>query len=625
MGCAVAVKTFRVPTPGQLVRLKKEFRALSEISHKNLLDLYELVVEGETCFFSMELVENGIDFTSWVTRNRLTDRGWVGSTASGQPPRRTQSVQPTVSAGYDADFFSSDELHRPAVKAEVPATVIKNPFASRIDLTRLRNATLQLTQGVLALHAAGKLHRDLKPSNVLVDKAGRVVILDFGLVDTIDSVEHQRDSEHRIIGTVQFMSPEQGWGETLTPASDWFAVGVMLYEALAGTLPFPGKTALQILYAKRRGAERGVRELAPGVPAELDTLVMGLLHPDPAKRFGGDELMTWARAADPGAVSREEDAIGPAPDAFVPRPTGPPSWSGLMAVLPFVGRDRELQELTSAVDAATHAPVVVHVRGISGMGKSELVRQWLLRLAGSTSACILRGRCNPQELIPYKAFDSVVDEIWGLLSTLSEAECEAVAPTHAAELTRLFPVLGSLPGFARLGRSDGARLDPHQARRRGFQAFRELMLELCARHPVVIWIDDLQWGDLDSLRMLSALLAGADPPRLCLLLSYRAEDVGTSPVLTRLLSEEGPVAPEQTKTLHVEPLSPADSRGLLRQLANLHDLEWTDEFDAMVDDAGGSPFFLSEFVRAVAAATQAGASPAPAPLFQSARAAHRTA
>ncbi len=615
MGCDVALKTFRVPTPSQLVRLKNEFRSLAQISHKNLLGLHELVVAGDSCFFSMELVDGGVDFTSWVTRNRGGDRKWQGSTHSGAPPLRTHSAVPTVSAGYDADAISDhDEIESVPAPPALGGPVIKNPFESRIDLTRLKNATFQLTQGVMALHAAGKLHRDLKPSNVLVDRRGRVVVLDFGLVDTIAHEDDQRDSEHRIIGTVQFMSPEQGWGEPLTTAADWYAVGVMLFEALTGTLPFNGDTRLKILYAKRNVAKHSVRDLANGVPRELDELVMGLLRPKPADRFGGDELLAWASEVDPaGVFTREEDdSLAPPRDLFVPRVSGPLSTSGLMVVLPFVGRQEELARLDAALDSAVRTPVVVHVTGVSGMGKSELVQHWLGRTASRVKLTVLRGRCNPQELIPYKAFDSVVDELWGMLSVLPFEACEALAPDGAAELARLFPVLGSLPGFERV--SNAGPADPHEARRKGFGAFRELLVRLCKQRPVVIWIDDVQWGDLDSLRLLAAVLGGVDPPRVCLLLSYRAEDVGRSDVLSRMLSEDtAPYDLSQVQTIRVGALSVADSRALLGQMANIHGIN-SANLDPVVDDAEGSPFFLSEYVRGVAAATSAGAEAAPARL-----------
>src|SRR5262249_37487708 len=110
---------------------------------------------------------------------------------------------------------------------------------SKLDLQKLVNALRQLADGLHGLHQTGMLHRDIKPSNVLVTKEDRVVILDFGLVAEVEA-DRQRDSV-QVAGTPDYMSPEQGAQLPLGPASDWYSVGVILYQALTGRLPFSGK------------------------------------------------------------------------------------------------------------------------------------------------------------------------------------------------------------------------------------------------------------------------------------------------------------------------------------------------------------------------------------------------
>src|SRR5262249_37094450 len=107
-------------------------------------------------------------------------------------------------------------------------------IAAPAAIERLRASMGQLASGVYALHQAGKLHRDLKPSNVLVEAGGRVVVLDFGLVEDSGG----KADVGIIQGTPAYMAPEQARGEPALPASDWYAVGVMLHQALTGRLPF---------------------------------------------------------------------------------------------------------------------------------------------------------------------------------------------------------------------------------------------------------------------------------------------------------------------------------------------------------------------------------------------------
>ena len=174
---AVALKTLRRGGAADLFRLKQEFRVLADVTHPNLVCLYELFVDDEQCFFTMELVD-GVNFVDYA---RGTDGG------EHVPDRLVDSLQ-------------------------------------------------QLIEGVSAVHRRGKLHRDIKPSNVLVTRDGRVVVLDFGL--TAELAALRSDERSLRGGTPAYISPEEASGAMPTEASDWYAVGATFYEALTGTVPF---------------------------------------------------------------------------------------------------------------------------------------------------------------------------------------------------------------------------------------------------------------------------------------------------------------------------------------------------------------------------------------------------
>ena len=136
----------------------------------------------------------------------------------------------------------------------------------RGDRERLRASLGQLVVGLCALHDGGLVHRDVKPSNVIVTRDGRVVILDFGLVTTLDPA--RQSIADGPIGTVEYMAPEQASGRQVGAAADWYSVGVMLYEALTGQMPHKGH-ALEILLHKQQVEPPAAHDLVPDAPRDL--------------------------------------------------------------------------------------------------------------------------------------------------------------------------------------------------------------------------------------------------------------------------------------------------------------------------------------------------------------------
>ena len=225
-GEIVALKTMRRATPAAVYWLKQEFRSLAGISHPNLVCLYELIVEQERCFFTMELVK-GVNFVQYVRQEANTS----------------------------------------------------------LSVDRLRSALRQLIDGIATLHRLGKLHRDIKPSNVLVSPEGRLVILDFGLIaESVPAV--LGITEHHAGGTPAYVSPEEVAGLPPSEAGDWYGVGATLYEALTGNVPFSGST-VEVLLCKRHRDPPSPREIAPNVPADVSSVCMDLLCRDPARRLSG--------------------------------------------------------------------------------------------------------------------------------------------------------------------------------------------------------------------------------------------------------------------------------------------------------------------------------------------------
>ena len=523
----VALKTLRQADVAAVSRLKREFRALANVSHPNLVSLFELFADGDRLFFTMEMIE-GARFTDYVRPSLDASEQNVGS-------------------------------------SNVPGPLHKQ---------RLRSALQQLAGGVLALHAAGKVHRDLKPSNVIVTPTGRTVILDLGVARDLLAGADLTASGTRLAGTAYYMSPEQAIGEEATGASDWYSVGVMLYEALTGILPFDGSPLAVLAQKQMRDAPR--IEVMPNLPEDLVQLCHELLARTPESR-PGDETIPQRLGLSP-------------PSHLITR--------DIHEQHGVVGRGAHLDALERAL-AASHQrhAVTVYVHGLSGMGKSTIVEHFMQRLVTERRAVVLAGRCYDREFVPYKALDGVMDSLSRYLRTLTPSELRRVLPNDVGMAARLFPVLRRVDAIAEELQDSFESPDPVEVRRRAIAALAALLGRLVEHSPLVIHVDDVQWTDTDSVALGQAILGHRRLGPLLLVLSFRSEEVSSNPVLQEFIARSGTTG---RRELEVGPLSWSEGMELATSLLRPKIGDTQRLADVIVREAAGSPFFIEQLARHVA-------------------------
>lgn len=472
-GGHVALKVMLDPSPHLLLRFKQEFRVVAELSHPNVVRLLDLGQHAGQWFFTMEMVD-GRDL--WDA---------LGFQPTDSAPRSTREERREgLALGADGALHAVEEL------AFAPPSC---------DLEALTPALLQMLDALEFLHGHGIVHRDLKPSNVIVGRDGRLRVLDFGLAS--DSERQGRlSASGALIGTPAYLSPEQCLGQEVTPASDLYALGVILFELLTGTLPFEG-SVMAMVQAHAHTRAPPVSARVAGVPPEYEALCARLL----AKAPGSRPTLPEVRKALGGIPTRR-------PQVDATRHS-------------FVGRHAERAQLRSLLARAKRGErTVAWVEGPSGMGKSALASHFV-REARADGVLCLAGRCFEREQVPFLAFDRLTD---ALVLTLRGWSRDQLLPLREplAALQPVFPVVQLVLDQIRERKPAAAvsAKERPEPLARALSAFVALVDAVQQQVPLLFVLDDLQWADAESIQLLDALL-GSRTGRVMLLGLVRTEAI----------------------------------------------------------------------------------------------------
>ncbi|HWZ92854.1 MAG TPA: AAA family ATPase, partial [Polyangiaceae bacterium] len=257
-----------------------------------------------------------------------------------------------------------------------------------------------------------------------------------------------------------------------------------------------------------------------------------------------------------------------------------------------LGRQAELACLNAEYERAlTGRTSVALVHGPPGIGKTALIEQFVASVRGR-GAIVLAGRCREREAVGYKAIDGLIDDLVVLLDGLPEREAAHILPDDLDDLTRLFPALRVARAIANAPKRRFEIPDQTVAKHRAIGAFRQLVTRLCARAPLVIWLDDLQWSDAESALLIEPLVSDPTPARLLLIGSYRPSGERTGPMLEALFSDGR--TPLEPRDLELTPLSFEEARRLALQLLSRAEGDVEAVSRTIARDAGGNPLFISE-------------------------------
>lgn len=437
-------------------------------------------------------------------------------------------------------------------------------------------------------HAQGVIHRDVKPGNVMFGAEGGAKLADFGLAHLDDASAMTRTGT--VMGTVLYLSPEQAVGRPVDARSDLYALGAVLYEMVTGQPPFPGPTAVSIIYKHLNEQPPRLREADASLPPALDAIVERLLHKDPERRFQSAEELVAALdrllSGETGVEPATGTTSGAAPHGIDP------------AALPLAGRDTELGALTAALDQAiSGAGRTVLLAGEAGMGKTRLVRELAGKAAGR-NALVLAGEClygdAPNPYAPFVEMMRAYDErrpAWG------QEDAQVAA---AFQDVRMICDAGAAHGGGADFSSERAHwlrnALPQDAQGQAFELISRFFYLLSRQRPLVLVLDDLQWASPTTLQLFHYLARGARGARILLVGTYRPEDIlpgasGGRHPLREVLQRMGREHLHEEVTLGAVSVEAVGA--LAADMMNVAALD--DEFCALLHrESAGNPFYLLE-------------------------------
>ncbi|EPX64836.1 serine/threonine kinase [Cystobacter fuscus DSM 2262] len=494
--------------------------------------------------------------------------------------------------------YAYERIHeRPVLLLErIQGEPLSEATGQPMEVSRFLSLALSLVSTLAEVHLRDIIHKDIKPSNIILEPSGEARLIDFG-VATLQRVEHlEAAPAHLIEGTLAYMSPEQTgrMNRVVDHRTDFYSLGVTFYELLTGRRPFQARDALEWFHAHLTQRPKPPHELNPQVPPALSALVMKLLAKVAEERYQSAEGLK----AD---LERCHEALGQGVREVFPLGTqDTPQRFQLPQRL--YGREAQVAALLEGFERVTRTgrPELLLLSGYSGIGKSSLVHE-LYKPVVRRRGFFLNGKFDQfQRDIPYATLAQTLRGLVQQLLAGSEEELarwrEQVNRAWDGEgqvLVDLVPQLEVLVG----PQPALQELPASEAQQRLFRVVRQFTAVFSTKeHPVVVFLDDLQWADSASLWPLEQMLCQPETPPVLWLGAYRDNEVGPShPLMTML--EKAREAGTRLTDLRLEPLRVEQVEELVGETLPGAGQEVVSPLAVLVHEkTGGNPFFLRQLL-----------------------------
>ena len=469
----------------------------------------------------------------------------------------------------------------------------------KLTLEEFLTIAIQATESLAVIHVNNIIHKDINPSNIIYNPdTKQLKIIDFGISSRLQRENHTLFNPNQFEGTLAYISPEQTgrMNRGIDHRSDFYSLGAALYELLTDRLPFETDDPMELVHCHMAQHPRTCHQQVPSTPLAVSNIVMKLLAKTPEERY----QTAWGLKADLEVCLTQLQTQ----QTITEFSLGCEDIPNMLSISQkLYGREKEVSQLLNLFESATQGRTeVLLVVGYSGIGKSALVNEIQKPLTRKRGYFISGKFDQLKRDIPYSAIIQAFQELVQQLLTESESRLnhwkmqllEALG-SNGQLIIDLIPELGQIigqqPPVPQLGFTEAQNK---------FNFFFQRFISVFRKkeHPLVLFLDDLQWADLPSLRLIELLTIDPDSQYLTILGAYRDNEVGTAhPVMQTL--EKIHKAGFNIHQLTLHPLSNHHIKQLLADCLNCSTEIVKFLANLIYKKTGGNPFFVTQLLQSL--------------------------
>ena len=467
----------------------------------------------------------------------------------------------------------------------------------RLPLEEFLKIAIATTDNLFNLHAANIIHKDINPANIVFNpETNQLKIIDFGISTKLNRENPTLKNPKVLEGTLAYISPEQTgrMNRFLDYRSDFYGLGITFYQLLTGKLPFETEDALELVHCHLAKQALPPHQFNPEIPLTLSKIVMKLMAKTAEERYQS----AWGIKADLETCLSQLQTSGKIPEFAIA--TQDVSYR-FQIPQKLYGRQAEIETLLAGFEKASRGQTeLMLVAGYSGIGKTSLVQE-IYKPITEKRGYFLSGKFDQfQRNIPYSAVVIAFKQLVKQLLTESNEELhqwrEKIAAAVGANGQAIIDVIPNVELI--IGKQQPlVELGPTESENRFNLVFGNFIKTFCAKeHPLVIFLDDLQWADSASLKLIELMINDSSWQYLFLIGAYRDNEVtATHPLAIALekISEKN----TRIETITLGALAVKDIAKLIADTLQVDMANVKSLAEVIVKKTRGNPFFVNEFLK----------------------------